>query len=43
MFFAGISTKLRSLGQREALLAVGWTIFLGTAVWVATFPVAFSV
>jgi hypothetical protein len=43
LFFAGISTKLRSLGQREALLALGWLIFLGTAIWVATFPVTFSV
>ena len=43
LFFAGISTKLRALGQREALLAIGWVLFLGTAVWVATFPVTFSV
>jgi hypothetical protein len=43
LFFAGISTKLDSLRQREVLLALGWLIFLGTAVWVATFPVSFSV
>jgi hypothetical protein len=43
LFFAGISTKLRSLGQREVLLALGWIIFLGTAVWLATLPVTFSV
>ena len=43
LFFAGISTKLRSLGQREVLLALGWTIFLGTAIWVAVSPVSFSV
>lgn len=43
LFFAGISTKLRSLRQREALLALGWLIFLGTAVWVATSPVSFSI
>jgi len=43
LFFAGISTKLRSLRQREVLLALGWAIFLGTAVWVATSPVSFSV
>src|SRR5262249_49187547 len=41
LFFAGISTKVRSLRQREVLLAVGWLIFLGTAVWVATSPVSF--
>jgi hypothetical protein len=43
LFFAGISTKVQSLRQREALLALGWLIFLATAVWVATFPVSFSV
>ena len=40
LFFAGISTKLRSLRQREVLLAFGWAIFLGTAVWIATSPVS---
>jgi hypothetical protein len=43
LFFAGISTKLRALRQREVLLALGWLIFLGTAVWVATFPITLSV
>jgi len=43
LFFAGISTKLRSLRQREVLLALGWAIFLGTAIWVATSPINFSV
>ena len=43
LFFAGISTKLRSLRQREVLLAVGWLIFLATAVWIATSPVSFSI
>ncbi len=43
LFFAGISTKLKSLRQREVLLGLGWVIFLVTAVWIATFPVTFSV
>jgi hypothetical protein len=43
LFFAGISTKLRSLRQREVVLAFGWLIFLATAVWIATSPVSFSV
>jgi hypothetical protein len=43
LFFAGISTKLRSVGQRELLLGLGWAIFVLTAVWIATFPVTFSV
>ena len=43
LFFAGISTKLRSLRQREVLLTLGWAICLGAAVWVATSPVNFAV
>lgn len=43
LFFAGVSTKVRSLRQRQVLLAIGWAIFLATAVWVATSPVSFSV
>jgi hypothetical protein len=39
LFFAGISTKMRTLRQREALLALGWVIFLGTAAWLITSPV----
>jgi hypothetical protein len=38
LFFAGISTKLHSLRQREALLALGWLIFLGTTIWILTSP-----
>ncbi len=43
LFFAGISTKVRSLRQREVLLGLGWVFFLATAVWIATFPVKFSI
>ena len=43
LFFAGMSTKLRSLGKQEVLLALGWVVFLGAAVWVATLPVTVSV
>jgi hypothetical protein len=43
LFFAGISTKLRSLRQRTVLLGLGWLIFLCTAVWVAFSPVSFSI
>jgi hypothetical protein len=43
LFFAGISTKVRSLGQREALLGMGWLVFLGTAIWLATLPTTLSV
>jgi hypothetical protein len=43
LFFAGISTKLHSLRQREILLAIGWIVFLGTTVWIALSPVTVSV
>jgi hypothetical protein len=43
LFFAGVSTKLHGLRQREVLLALGWLIFSGTVVWVATFPINFAV
>lgn len=43
LFFAGISTKVRSLGQREALLGIGWFVFLGTAIWLATLPTTLSI
>ncbi len=39
LFFAGISTKLQTPSTRKALLALGWLIFLGTVIWVATLPV----
>ena len=43
LFFAGISTKLHSVRQREALLALGWVLFLGTVLWLALSPVRVSV
>jgi hypothetical protein len=43
LFFGGMSTKLRGDGPRIAMLAVGSVVFLGAAIWVATFPVSVSV
>lgn len=43
LFFAGMSAKLRSPGPRKALLAVGCLVFVGTAIWIATFPISVSV
>jgi hypothetical protein len=43
LFFAGMSVKLRGAGTRKALLTVGCVVFLGTAVWIATFPVSLTV
>ena len=41
LFFAGISTKLASDRLRLVTLVVGYTVFLGTVVWMATFPISF--
>jgi hypothetical protein len=38
LFFAGLSTKLETRTSRITLLGLGWAIFLGTAIWIATFP-----
>lgn len=43
LFFAGMSTRLGSRGLRQALLLMGCLVFLGTVVWVATFPVSVEV
>ena len=43
LFFAGISTKLHGFGARVAILVLGYVIFLGTAIWIATFPISVSV
>ena len=42
LFFAGISTKLDSERLRGVMLGIGYVIFLGALVWVATFPVSFA-
>jgi len=38
LFFAGMSTKMRVPGVRIAILAMGGVLFLGTVIWLATFP-----
>ncbi len=43
LFFAGISTKLKMPRQRMAVLALGYLLFVGTAIWILTFPVTVSV
>lgn len=43
LFFAGISTKLETLQARTAILGLGWAIFLGTVIWIATFPIQLTV
>jgi hypothetical protein len=43
LFFAGISTRLRSRTPRMVVLGLGYCLFLGTVIWIATFPVSLSV
>jgi hypothetical protein len=43
LFFAGISTRLRSRTSRTVVLGLGYTLFLGSSIWIATFPVSLSV
>jgi hypothetical protein len=43
LFFAGMSTKLPTLGLRRVLLALGVIVFVSTAVWLATSPVNVSI
>jgi hypothetical protein len=43
LFFAGLSTRLRSRRAQTALVATAWGVLLGAAIWVATFPVSISV
>lgn len=43
LFFAGISTKLKTRTAEAAVLGLACLLFLGTVVWLATFPVDFAV
>ena len=43
LFFAGISTRLRSLRSEAAILGLGWLLLLGTVIWMATFPASLAV
>ena len=43
LFFAGISTRLRSSTTRMVVLGLGYALFLGNLGWIATFPVSVSV
>jgi hypothetical protein len=43
LFFAGMSTKLTAPRLRVTMLVLGCTVFLLTAVWIATSPVSVSV
>jgi hypothetical protein len=43
LFFAGMSTKLRTQSLRISLLCVGVALFVGAVAWLATQPVTISV
>jgi hypothetical protein len=43
LFFGGLSMRVRTERERIAILGLGCTLLLGTAVWIATFPVTVSV
>jgi len=43
LFFAGISTKLKAPRQRLSVIGLGYVLFIGTAIWLSTFPVTVSV
>jgi hypothetical protein len=43
LFFAGISTRLRSSAARIVTLGLGYALFLGSSIWIATLPVSVSV
>ena len=43
LFFAGISIKLQTPRARTAILGLGCILFLGTVVWVSTFPVHLTI
>lgn len=43
LFFAGISTKLSAPRLRAITLGTGCVVFVGTAIWIATFPISISV
>lgn len=40
LFFAGISTRLRSARSRATILIIGWAILATGLVWLSTFPVS---
>jgi hypothetical protein len=40
LFFAGISTRLHERRFQATILGLGYVLFLGTLIWIATFPVS---
>ena len=42
LFFAGISTRLRTSSTRMVILGLGCALFAASVIWIATFPVSLS-
>jgi small-conductance mechanosensitive channel len=42
LFFAGISTRVHSVGSRIAVVAMGWALFLAAFAWMLTFPASLT-
>jgi len=42
LFFAGVSTRLRSDGPRLVILGLGYAVFIGALGWMLTFPTSFA-
>ncbi len=42
LFFAGMSTRMRSTAAETAVLVIGCVLFLSALTWMATFPVSAS-
>ena len=43
LFFAGMSTKLSSVGTRKVVVALGCVVLVGTLIWIATSPVSVGI
>ena len=43
LFFGGVSTKVASPALRVVTLSIGCIVFLGTLVWLSSFPVSLAV
>jgi hypothetical protein len=43
LFFAGLSTRMRTISGQEVILILGCVLFVATLIWVATFPVTVKV
>ena len=43
LFFGGLSLRMRTESGQKRILGMGYVLFVGAAIWVATFPVNVAV